>query len=388
MRKVVVFTSTRADYGLLYWLMKDIEDTSTLQLEILASGTHLSPEFGLSYQQIENDGFLINEKVEMLLSTDTPVGVVKSMGVAALGFADALDRMRPDVLVILGDRFEALVAAQAAMIMNIPILHIHGGEITQGAYDDAIRHAITKMSNVHCVSAQEHYHRVVQLGEHPNTVFNVGALGLEHLNRTELLNTDELSKSLGFKLTKPFFLVTYHPVTLSKTDSLKHFDCLLEALDDYPKYQVIITFPNADNGARQLIKKIMSYATINSGRVFALASLGQLKYLSALKLAAAVVGNSSSGIIEAPSFNTPTVNVGCRQKGRSCAQSVIHTSTEKEDISNGISKAIKNVYGQKFYLNPYEKINTNQKIIDVLVHTTFNQTKVFFDLHNKEYLNE
>ena len=388
MRKITVFTSTRADYGLLYWLMKDIQTNTDLQLEILATGTHLSPEFGLTYQEIERDGFRISEKVETLLSTNSALGVVKSMGVAALGFADALDRMQPDVLVILGDRYESLVAAQAALIMQIPILHIHGGEITEGAYDDAIRHAITKMSYLHCTSTDEHRHRVIQLGEQPKLVVNVGALGLEHLHRTTLLNSSELSESLDFELKSRFFVVTYHPETLAENGSQIDFENLLQALDEYPEYQVILTYPNADNGSRELISMLEKYASANQGRVLAVQSLGQLRYLSAIKLSAAVIGNSSSGIIEVPSFKTPTVNIGNRQKGRVCAESVIHSNTSSRDIYKAIAAAINARGGDDFYLNPYGQGNTSEQIIKLLKNAPLKSNKEFFDLPVKGLLHE
>ena len=253
MRKITVFTGTRADYGLLYWLMKDIQKTPGLTLDILATGTHLTPEFGLTYREIEKDGFVISEKVEMLLSTDSAVGILKSMGLAAISFSDALVRLQPDFLVILGDRYEALVAAQCALVLQIPILHLHGGEITEGAYDDAIRHSITKMSSLHCVSTSEHRTRVIQLGEQPDTVVNVGALGLEHVHRTKLLDIEELSQSVNFLLKKPFFLVSYHPETLNRDGALNSFNTLLSVLNNYSDFQIILTFPNADNGSRALI---------------------------------------------------------------------------------------------------------------------------------------
>ncbi|OCH57400.1 UDP-N-acetyl-D-glucosamine 2-epimerase, UDP-hydrolysing, partial [Vibrio cyclitrophicus] len=321
-KKVAVFTGTRAEYGLLFWLLKDIQSDPDLTLQLLVSGMHLSPEFGDTYKHIEKDGFQIDEKIEILLSSDSPVGTAKSMGLGVLGFADALSRLAPDVLVILGDRFEALAAAQTAMILRIPIIHLHGGEITEGAYDDAIRHAITKLSYLHGTSTDEYRNRVIQLGESPERVKNVGAIGLDHLNRGSFMTISELSESLNFDLTGPYFVVTYHPVTLGDESPEDSFQALLDALDEYPNHQIILTYPNADDGGRRIIPMLEAYAAKQPSRVLAIPSLGQIRYLSSVKHAAAVIGNSSSGIIEVPAFDVPTVNIGSRQKGRLAAKSV------------------------------------------------------------------
>ena len=275
MRKVAVFTGTRAEYGLLYWLLKDLQQDSEIELQLLVSAMHLSPEFGMTYQQIETDGFTITEKVEMLLSSDSAVGTAKSIGLGVLGFADALERMKPDVLVVLGDRFEALAVTQAAMILRIPIAHIHGGETTEGAYDDAIRHAITKLSLLHFTSTEAHRNRVIQLGEHPSRVFNVGAVGLDHLQRSKMFSLAELSASLNFKLEQPYFLVTYHPVTLASEPAKASFENLLKALDAFPQHQIILTYPNADDGGREIIPLLEAYAKQQPSRVLAIPSLGQ-----------------------------------------------------------------------------------------------------------------
>ncbi|NRA82030.1 MAG: UDP-N-acetylglucosamine 2-epimerase (hydrolyzing), partial [Pseudoalteromonas sp.] len=327
--KVAVFTGTRAEYGLLYWLLKDIQDDPELVLQLLVSGMHLSPEFGETYQQIEQDGFFIDEKIEILLSSDSAVGTAKSMGLGVLGFADALNRLKPDVLVILGDRFEALAAAQTAMILRVPILHLHGGEITEGAYDDAIRHAISKLSYLHGTSTEEYRQRVIQLGEQPERVKNVGAIGLDHLKRAEFMDVAEIARSLDFPLNQPYFLVTYHPVTLADEKPEQSFNALLDALDEFKDHQVIITYPNADDGGRRIIPLLEQYAKSNPQRVCAIPSLGQKRYLSTVKNAAVVIGNSSSGIIEVPSFNVPTVNVGVRQQGRLAAKSVLNCDPNK-----------------------------------------------------------
>ena len=378
MKKIAIFTGTRAEYGLLYWLLKDIHQDPDLELQLLVSAMHLSPEFGMTYQQIEADGFTITEKVEMLLSSDSAVGTAKSMGLGVIGFADALTRMKPDVLVILGDRFEALAVAQTAMILRIPIAHIHGGEITEGAYDDAIRHAITKLSLLHFTSTETHRNRVIQLGENPRRVFNVGAVGLDHLQRSELMSVEELATSLSFKLDQPYLLVTYHPVTLASEPAIESFSNLLNALDQFPELQVILTYPNADDGGRAIIPLLEAYAKKQPQRVIVIPSLGQRRYLSAVKHAAAVVGNSSSGIIEVPSFKVPTVNLGERQRGRLAAQSVFHCPTTTEAIVKTLHSALQNDLSQ--VVNPYGKGNASGAILEQLKAADLSAVKVFYDI--------
>lgn len=378
MRKIAVFTGTRAEYGLLYWLLKDIQINPSLELQLLVSAMHLSPEFGMTYQQIEADGFVITEKVEMLLSSNTGVGTAKSIGLGVIGFADALERMQPDVLVVLGDRFEALAVAQAAMVLRIPIAHIHGGEITEGAYDDAIRHCITKLSFLHFTSAEAHRNRVIQLGESPARVFNVGAVGLDHLKRSELMSIEELGESLNFRLKQPYFLVTYHSVTLASERTKETFLSLLDAIDEFPDFQVILTYPNADDGGREIIPLLEGYASNQPSRALAIPSLGQLRYLSAVKHSVAVIGNSSSGIIEVPSFKVPTVNIGERQLGRLAAESVISCAPNTDSISKAISEAIKGDYGQ--VVNPYGKGQASKAILDILISTDLSSMKRFYDI--------
>jgi len=383
MKKIAVFTGTRAEYGLLYWLIKDIQSDSELELQLLVSGTHLSPEFGNTYSQIEEDGFVIDEKIEILLSSDTAVGVAKSMGLGVLGFTDALNRLQPDALVILGDRFEALAVAQTAMILRIPVVHLHGGEITEGAYDDAIRHAITKLSYIHCTSTDESRNRVIQLGETPSRVKNVGAIGLDHLSRSHFMIVSELSKSLSFQLTKPFLLVTYHPVTLADEEPVISFQALLDSLDEFPEYQVIITYPNADDGGRSIIPLLENYAKTNPNRVLAIPSLGQTRYLSAVKHASAVVGNSSSGIIEVPSFDVATINIGVRQKGRLSAKSVIHCKPTKKDIIDALNVGINQSYkiNDEVIFNPYGQGDAAGQIITLLKELKGSTFKSFYDLN-------
>jgi len=381
-KRIAVFTGTRAEYGLLYWLLKDIQSDPTLELQTLVSGAHLSPEFGNTHLEIELDGFIINEKIEMLLSSDTAVGVGKSIGLGILGFTDGLNRLNPDALVILGDRFEALAAALTAMILRIPVIHLHGGEITEGAYDDAIRHAITKLSYMHCTSTEEYRNRVIQLGESPERVVNVGAIGLDHLSRSRFMTVIELSKSLSFPLNKPYFLVTYHPVTLADEDPERIFQALLDSLDEFSEYQVILTYPNADDGGRRIIPMLENYANKNPKRVFAIPSLGQKRYLSAVKHSAAVIGNSSSGIIEVPSFDVATINIGLRQKGRLSANSVIHCSANKNDIVNAINVGINKAYkiNDEVVVNPYGQGDASRKIIHLIKTLKVSAYKSFYDI--------
>lgn len=382
MIKVAVFTGTRAEYGLLFWLLKDIQADDEMQLQLLVSGAHLSPEHGETYQQIEQDGFHIDEKIEILLSSDSAVGTAKSIGLGVLGFSDALARLNPGVLVLLGDRFEALAIAQTAMIMRIPILHLHGGEITEGAYDDAIRHAITKLSYLHATSTDEYRQRVIQLGEHPDRVRNVGAIGLDHLKRGKFMELDELSSSLNFSLERPFFVVTYHPVTLGEEQPTASFSALLKALDQFPDHQVILTYPNADDGGRQIIPLLEAYAAKNADRVFAIPSLGQVRYLSAIKLASAVIGNSSSGVIEVPSFDVPTVNIGVRQKGRLAAKSVIDAAANTDDIVKAINSAVRRDYlvDDEVVINPYGQGDSSSQVIDMIRTLQFESCKTFYDI--------
>lgn len=380
--KVAVFTGTRAEYGLLFWLLRDIQNDPELTLQLLVSGMHLSSEFGETYKQIEQDGFAIDEKIEILLSSDTAVGTAKSMGLGVLGFTDALSRLKPDALVILGDRFEALAAAQTAMILRIPILHLHGGEITEGAYDDAIRHAITKLSYLHGTSTKEYQQRVIQLGEQPERVKNIGAIGLDHLKRGEFMTVDEIANSLSFRLSQPYFLVTYHPVTLGDEQPEQSFNALLEALSEFPDHQVILTYPNADDGGRRIIPLLEKYAEQQPERVHAIPSLGQKRYLSAVKNAAVIIGNSSSGVIEVPSFNVPTVNIGVRQKGRLAAKSVLHCDATKVAISEAITSALQGDYKtlNEQVTNPYGAGNASEQVIAMLKSLNFEPSKSFYDL--------
>jgi len=377
--KICVFTGTRAEYGLLYWLLKDLQSDPYFELKLLVSGSHLSPEFGETYSQIEMDGFYIDEKVEMLLSSNSAVGTAKSIGVGVLGFTDALSRLEPDGLILLGDRFEALAAAQTALILRIPVIHLHGGEITEGAYDDSIRHAITKLSYLHATSSEEHRNRVIQLGEAPERVFNTGAIGLDHISRGKFMTLAEISKSLNFQINKDYFVVTYHPVTLADEPPEVAFLALLNALDVFENHQVILTYPNADDGGRKIISLIEEYAASRTDRIFAIPSLGHARYLSAVKHSSGVIGNSSSGIIEVPSLGVPTINVGSRQSGRLAASSVINCEPSKSAIVSAVSSAIGEGY-KNATSNPYGQGNASRQIIDILKSVKFKKIKKFFDI--------
>ena len=339
-RKICIITGTRAEYGRLYGLMKLIQKDENLTLQILATGMHLSPEFGLTYREIEKDGFTIDEEVEMILSSDTPVGVSKSIGLGIIGYADSYYRLKPDLVVILGDRYEAIGAAIAAMVANIPIAHIHGGEITEGAIDDSIRHSITKMSSLHFVSEPEYRRRVIQLGENPERVFLVGAPGNDNIVNMECISKEKLNEFIKFNLTDKFFLVTYHPVTIqadTKDDSILE---LFKALDQFPDYKLLFTKANSDAGGRDINKKIDQYAYQDPNRVHAVTSMGELNYLSAMSYCSAVIGNSSSGILEAPIFHKPTVNIGNRQTGRNRTPSILDCDENSVHIATAIKKAV------------------------------------------------
>jgi UDP-N-acetylglucosamine 2-epimerase (non-hydrolysing)/GDP/UDP-N,N'-diacetylbacillosamine 2-epimerase (hydrolysing) len=383
-RKICVVTGTRADYGLLYWLMKAIAADPDLQLQIIATGMHLSPEFGLTRQHIEADGFTIAEKVEMLLSSDTPTGIAKSIGLGVIGFADALNRLQPDMLVLLGDRFEILAAAQAALVARIPIAHIHGGETTEGAFDDGIRHAIAKMAQWHFVAAEPYRKRVIQMGEAAERVFNVGAPGLDHLANLQWLDRSDLEDTLKIPFGTPLFVVTYHPVTLDKTAPRVAMDELLGALDEFTDATVIFTYPNADTGGRALIECINRWVAQNLGRAKAFVSLGQQRYLSLMREADVVIGNSSSGLTEAPALGKATVNLGDRQKGRLKATSVIDAAEKRADVSAAIHKALSEDFRRTLAdtVSLYGHGNASATIKDILKTTPLSVQKTFFDIEH------
>jgi GDP/UDP-N,N'-diacetylbacillosamine 2-epimerase (hydrolysing) len=369
MMKICVVSGTRAEYGLLYWTMKAIQDNPNLELSVCVTGMHLSPEFGLTYQQIESDGFQIDGKIEMLVSSDSSVGITKSIGLGLIGFADFFDRSKPDWIVVLGDRFEIFAAVTAAMIARIPVAHCHGGEATEGLIDEAIRHSITKMSHLHFTSTIEYRNRVIQLGEQPDSVFHVGALGIENINRLNLLNKKEFESSIGFKLSSLNFLVTFHPVTLDNASAEQQFVELVQALTVFKEAKIIITKPNADHDGRVIIKLIDEFVSKNPTNAISFISLGQIRYLSAIRHCQVVIGNSSSGLIEVPSFKKPTVNIGDRQQGRTESKSVISCKPEKKSILEAINVALSEDFQNqlKSIINPYGEGNSSIKILDTIL---------------------
>lgn len=386
MKRIGIMTGTRAEYGLLKPLMQEINKDNDLELYLIVSGMHLSPEFGMTYQEIEEDGFEINAKVEMLLSSDSPAGISKSIGLGVIGFADEFQRADLDMLILLGDRYEALSAAICAMVMRIPIAHLHGGELTEGAIDEGIRHSITKMSYLHFTSTEQYRNRVIQLGENPERVFYVGALGVENIKKINLMTKEELEKSIHFEIDENTVVVTYHPVTLENNTVEEQFLNLLEVLDRNPKIRMIFTKANADTNGRIVNELIDKYAAQNSERACAFVSLGQKRYLSALKYCRIVIGNSSSGIIEAPSFGKPIINIGDRQKGRICADSVINCGYTQQEIQQAMETALTKEFENKASncRNPYEKENTAANIIsvikDYLLNDKIKLKKGFYDI--------
>lgn len=386
MKRIGIMTGTRAEYGLLKPLMQEINKDNDLELYLIVSGMHLSPEFGMTYKEIEEDGFEINAKVEMLLSSDSPAGISKSIGLGVIGFADEFQRADLDMLILLGDRYEALSAAICALVMRIPIAHLHGGELTEGAIDEGIRHSITKMSYLHFTSTEQYRNRVIQLGENPERVFYVGALGVENIKKINLMTKEELERSIRFEIDENTVIVTYHPVTLENNTVEEQFLNLLEVLDRNPKIRMIFTKANADTNGRIVNELIDKYAAQNSERACAFMSLGQKRYLSALKYCRIVIGNSSSGIIEAPSFGKPIINIGDRQKGRICADSVINCGYTQQEIQQAMETALTKEFENKASncRNPYEKENTAANIIsvikDYLLNDKIKLKKGFYDI--------
>ena len=383
MKKICVVTGTRAEYGLLYWLLKEIEADKDFELQVIVTGMHLSPEFGLTYKEIEKE-FKINKKIEMLLSSDTSVGISKSMGLAQISFAESYDELKPDIVIVLGDRYEIFSATSAAMIARIPIAHIHGGEKTEGAFDESIRHSITKMSHLHFTATEEYKNRVIQLGEHPSRVFNVGGMGIENIKRLKLLSKDEFEKSIEFKLNIKNILVTFHPVTLENSTAKEQFQQLLDAIDELEDTNIIFTKANSDTDGRVINQMIDEYVTKNSHKSIVFTSLGQLRYLSALQYVDAVVGNSSSGLAEAPSFKIGTINIGDRQKGRIKASSVIDCEPNKDSILKSFEKLYSKEFQEtlKTTLNPYGDGYASKRIVEILKNVDLKNIlkKSFYDL--------
>ena len=382
-RKICVITGTRAEYGLLRWVMQGIKDDPELTLQVIATGMHLSPEFGLTYREIEKDGFQIDRKVEMLASSDTPVGIAKSMGLGTIGFADALNELKPDLIVVLGDRFEIFSAVASALVARIPVAHLHGGETTEGAFDEALRHSITKMSHLHFVAAEEYRQRVIQLGEQPERVFLVGGLGIDNIKRLKLLDRAELEASIDFQLGAKSLLITFHPVTLETSTAEDQMAELLAALAELKDTQLIFTMPNADTDGRALIKMVQQFVAQHTN-ARAYTSLGQLRYLSCVAQVDGVVGNSSSGLAEVPSFKKGTINIGDRQRGRLQAASVINCEPTRQSID----AALKKLYTADFQgslsqvRNPYGEGGASEQVVKTIKHCALDgiAKKSFYDL--------
>lgn len=385
MKKICVFTGGRAEYGLLRPLLNELRDNKDIELQILVSGMHLSAEFGLTYKEIEKDGFLCDEKVEMVLSSDTPVAISKSMAIGMIGFSEALTRLNPDILVTLGDRYENMSIVTTAWVCRIPVAHIQGGEKTLGAIDDQFRHCITKMSRLHFTATDEYRNRVIQLGEYPENVFNVGALNVDALKKIKILPKAKLEQEINFSFQGKTALVTFHPVTLKKETSGKHFAQLLEVIDSIKDLKIIFTKTLADTEGRVINQMIDDYVSNNENKSVAFTSMGQLNYISALNYIDVVVGNSSSGVIETPSFKVPTINIGDREKGRIMADNVICV----DQNINAIKEAFKKAFSSSFIKslanmeNPYEKPDTAKNIASILADYDIpNSTeKEFYDLN-------
>lgn len=383
MKKIAVATGTRAEYGLLKPLIEIIHQDKEAALQLYVTAMHLSPEFGMTVQEIQNDGYPICKKIEVLLSSDTGVSILKSMSLTQISFAEAFAELQPDILIILGDRTEMLSIAIVAYILGIPIAHLYGGETTEGNYDEAIRHSITKMSYWHFTCTETYKNRVIQLGESPERVFNVGAIAIDSIKNISLLSKIDFEKHIDFRLGKINFLVTYHPVTLENLTAADQFKQLLKALDIFKDAYIIFTKPNSDKEGRVIIKMIDDYVHERPNKSVAFNSLGQLRYLSALQYVDAVIGNSSSGLVEVPAFNIPTVNIGDRQKGRYAPKSVIHCTNDKNQIIQAIRKSLSDEFKKsiKDMKNPYGSGGTAKKIIQVLKSAkSINLKKKFYDL--------
>lgn len=373
-KKVCVVTGTRAEYGLLRWTMEEIRNVPDLHLQIIATGMHLSPEFGLTAKAIEEDGFEIDWKVEMLLSSDTSIGITKSMGLGMISFADAFSELQPDLMLVLGDRFEIFAAASAAMIARIPIAHLHGGETSEGTFDEAIRHSITKMAHLHFTSTEAYRNRVIQLGEQPDRVFNVGAVGIDNIKRLNLLSRDVFEESINFKLAKKNLLITYHPVTLEENTAEAQFKALLDALDVLEDTHIIFTKANADTDGRIINVMIDQYVASHPSTSVVFTSLGQMRYLSAIQYMDGVVGNSSSGLLEVPSFKIGTINIGDRQRGRIKADSVIDCGQSVGEIQDALEKLFSEDFQQTLpqVVNSYGDGGAAEKIVSVLQSCSLN----------------
>lgn len=383
-RKLCVVTATRAEYGLFKCLLDEIIADSALELQLVVTGSHLSPEFGYTVNQIIEDGYPISKTVEMLLSSDTPIGISKSMGLAQISFAEVYAELKPDIVIVLGDRYELIPIVVAANLCKIPVAHLNGGELTQGAMDDMFRHAVTKLSSLHFTATEEYAERVIRMGEHPSRVFNVGEAGLDCLKTIDFMTKDTLEESLGIRFKKYNFLITLHPETGEASSNIeRQFHCLLQVLDEQEDSLLIFTKTNADVGGRIINTMIDNYVAANTAKAIAFVSLGQRRYLSLLRIVDAVVGNSSSGIVEAPSFKIGTINVGTRQKGRIRAASVIDADFKLESLRESFALIKSKAFTQRLAAieNPYGQSNSSARIKNVLrdVDLSLLENKAFYD---------
>jgi len=367
-RKICIITGSRAEYGLLKPLIEEVKQDKDLTLLLIATGMHLSSEFGLTYEEIEKDGFIISKKIDINLHSDSSIAISKSIALAISKFSETYKALKPDIVVVLGDRFEILGVTIAAFVAKIPVAHIGGGELTEGALDDSFRHSITKMSYLHFASTKEYRNRIMQLGENPKTIFNVGAIGLDGIRRSMLLSKEELEKKLSLKFNRRNLLITFHPVTLEDNTAKKQLSELLYVLDGLKDISLIFTKANADPESKVINKTITEYVRKNSEKAYVFSSMGQLNYFSTMQFVDAVVGNSSSGIIEAPASKIGTINIGDRQKGRIKAKSIIDCKPERSDIENAIRKLYSSKFqkGLKDTINFYGDGYTAVKIKDVL----------------------
>ena len=383
-KKICVVTGSRAEYGLLYPLMKKIKNEKNFELQIIITGTHFSNDFGYTVKEIEKDGFSINKKVEMLLSSDTPAAITKSTGIGMIGFADVFKEIKPNAIIILGDRYEMLSTASAALFAKIPILHIHGGELTKGAFDDAIRHSITKMSWWHFVATEEYKKRVIQMGENPDRVFVVGGMGVDRISKSKLLKKNKLENKMGFKFNKNNFLFTYHPVTLEKSNLFKKIQEVLNVLSGLKDTFIIFTAPNSDTYGRKIYKIIYDFVKSYPKKSVFFKSMGHINYLSTMQFVDCVIGNSSSGLVEAPTFKIGTINIGNRQSGRIKAKSIIDCNLDKSSLK----KALRKLYSKKFkeklknINNPYGQGRATEKILNIIKSKSLPKVlmKDFYDL--------
>lgn len=383
-KKICVVTTTRADYGLLFWLMKYVESSPTLDLQVVVTGMHLSAEYGNTYQHIQRDGFKITAQLSLDLSNDSNAAVAQQMSDCITGFSSIFNEIKPDLVVLLGDRYEVFAISTAAYLCQKPIAHIHGGETTEGALDEAFRHSITKMSYLHFASAEKHRNRIIQLGESPDRVFNVGAMGLDQIAKTQFLERTQLEIDLGFSFQKQNILITYHPTTLHSNTHQENVSEILKALDQFPGIGAIFTKPNSDTGNQRISRLLEEYVSKNSHRCVIHTNLGQLRYLSALQYVDAVVGNSSSGIMEVPAFEIGTINIGDRQKGRLCGKSVVHCELNEEEIVACLNRVMSSEFRQnkENFVNPYGEPGAAKKIINILEHCSLPREikKTFYDV--------